>query len=501
MSEELLVNVTPQETRVAVIENGSLQEVHVERTSHRGFVGNIYKGRVVRVLPGMQAVFIDIGLQRTAFLHASDMVAQRGEKNLSAEKSDTRQNVSSGAPDIVRLTHEGQELVVQVVKDPIGSKGARLTTQLSLPSRHLVLLPGSDHLGVSQRIQNPEERDRLRQVLNDAMRLNPVVGGFIVRTVAESLEVMDLTADLVFLQRSWQRIEAKIPEAKAGDLIHEDLPLTLRMVRDLASGAVERVRVDSRESFESIRRFANDLFPEVAPRIEYYSGERPIFDLYSIEEEIQWALERTVQLKSGGLLVIDQTEAMTTIDVNTGAFVGRRNLEDTIFRNNLEAAQSIARQLRLRNIGGIIIVDFIDMLKEESKEAIWNALTQALKNDRSRTKILKISELGLVEMTRKRSRESLVQTLSNTCSYCNGKGHNKSPTTICNEIIRSVQRIGTSNYLNRKNINIEMHPCVYDVFFEEESSFLEQVEKEYGLEIKFLKNHELHQEKYNIGVG
>ena len=496
MSEELLVNVTPQETRVAVLENGSLQEVHVERTSHRGFVGNIYKGRVVRVLPGMQAVFVDIGLQRTAFLHTSDMVAQRGEKNLPAEKGDTRQNVSSGPPDIVRLTHEGQELVVQVVKDPIGSKGARLTTQLSLPSRHLVLLPGSDHLGVSQRIQNPEERDRLRQVLNDAMRLNPVVGGFIVRTVAESVEIMDLTADLDFLQRSWQRIEAKIPEAKAGDLIHEDLPLTLRMVRDLASGAVERVRVDSRESFESIRRFANDLFPEVAPRIEYYSGERPIFDLYSIEEEIQRALERTVQLKSGGLLVVDQTEAMTTIDVNTGAFVGRRNLEDTIFRTNLEAAQSIVRQLRLRNIGGIIIVDFIDMADEEHRRQVMRAFERLLSRDRTPCSITDMSGLGLVEITRKRTRESLERMMTESCPVCDGRGTQKTPQTVCYEIFREVVR--QARAFDAKGHMILAAQVVIDMLIDEEATALADLREFVGRPVHLQVEPAYSQEIYDV---
>jgi len=493
MTEELLVNVTPQETRVAVIENGSLQEVQVERTSHRGYVGNIYKGRVVRVLPGMQAVFVDIGLQRTGFLHAADMVAQRADRSPGTESA---QGMLSSGLDIMSLAHEGQELVVQVTKDPIGSKGTRLTPQLSLPSRHLVLLPDSDHLGVSQRIQDPTERDRLRQALNDALQRNPVAGGFIVRTVAESLDVTNLTADLTFLERSWQRIQARIPEAKPGDLIHGDLPLTLRMVRDLASDTVERVRVDSRESFDSIRCFADELIPEVTPRIEHYSGERPIFDLYSIEEEIQRALSRTVHLKSGGVLIVDQTEAMTTIDVNTGAYVGRRNLEDTIFRTNLEAVQSIARQLRLRNIGGIVIVDFIDMADEEHRRQVMRALERSLSRDRTPCSITQMSLLGLVEITRKRTRESLERMMTEPCRVCDGRGIQKTPQTVCYEIFREVVR--QSRAFDAKAHMILAAQGVIDMLIAEEANALADLQAFIGRPVQLQVEPAYSQEIYDV---
>ena len=493
MTEELLVNVTPQETRVAVIENGSLQEVQVERTSHRGYVGNIYKGRVVRVLPGMQAVFVDIGLQRTGFLHAADMVAQRADRSPGTESA---QGMLSSGLDIMSLAHEGQELVVQVTKDPIGSKGTRLTTQLSLPSRHLVLLPDSDHLGVSQRIQDPTERDRLRQALNDALQRNPVAGGFIVRTVAESLDVTNLTADLTFLERSWQRIQARIPEAKPGDLIHGDLPLTLRMVRDLASDTVERVRVDSRESFDSIRCFADELIPEVTPRIEHYSGERPIFDLYSIEEEIQRALSRTVHLKSGGVLIVDQTEAMTTIDVNTGAYVGRRNLEDTTFRTNLEAVQSIARQLRLRNIGGIVIVDFIDMADEEHRRQVMRALERSLSRDRTPCSITQMSLLGLVEITRKRTRESLERMMTEPCRVCDGRGIQKTPQTVCYEIFREVVR--QSRAFDAKAHMILAAQGVIDMLIAEEANALADLQAFIGRPVQLQVEPAYSQEIYDV---
>ena len=496
MSEELLVNVTPQETRVAVIENGSLQEVQVERTSHRGYVGNIYKGRVVRVLPGMQAVFVDIGLQRTAFLHAADMVAQRADRTPGARQTEFGHGMPSPLLDIVSLAHEGQELVVQVTKDPIGSKGARLTTQLSLPSRHLVLLPGSDHLGVSQRIQDAEERDRLRHALNDMLQRNPVAGGLIVRTVAESLDVTDLTADLVFLERSWRRIEARIPETKPGDLIHGDLPLILRMVRDLASSTVGKVRVDSQESFDSIRRFANELIPEVTPRIEHYRGEQPIFDLYSIEEEIQRALNRTVHLKSGGVLIVDQTEAMTTIDVNTGAFVGHRNLEDTIFRTNLEAAQSIARQLRLRNIGGIVIVDFIDMADEEHRRQVMRALERSLSRDRTPCSITQMSLLGLVEITRKRTRESLERMMTEPCRVCDGRGIQKTPQTVCYEIFREVVR--QSRAFDAKAHMILAAQGVIDMLIAEEANALADLQAFIGRPVQLQVEPAYSQEIYDV---
>ena len=364
MTVELLVNVTPQETRVAVVENGMLQEVFIERARRRGLVGNIYRGVVNRVLPGMQAAFIDIGLDRAAFLHASDIALM---------DSDDKAEASGNGDNITRLLHEGQKLLVQVIKDPLGSKGARLTTHITIPSRYLVFMPETENVGVSQRIEDEAERQRLREiVLTERDKEN--TGGFILRTAAEGVDEESIASDLHFLQRLWASVREQMARAKAGDVVHEDLPLVLRVLRDISDSEVEKLRIDSRETFQRVDRFVRQFTPELLNKLEYYPGERPVFDLYGVDDEIQKALERKVQLKSGGHLVLDQTEAMTTIDVNTGAYVGHRNLEETIFKTNLEAAQAIVRQLRLRNLGGIIIVDFIDMQTEEHKRQVLRAL-------------------------------------------------------------------------------------------------------------------------------
>ncbi|MCW8887334.1 MAG: Rne/Rng family ribonuclease, partial [Motiliproteus sp.] len=350
MAEELLINFAPMETRVALIENGMLQEVYIERVDKKGIVGNIYKGKVARVLPGMQAAFVDIGLERAAFIHAADL--QPSNHN-GEERSNSEPSISS-------MLREGQSLVVQVTKDPIGTKGARLTTNLSIPSRFLVLMPGTEHIGISQRIESEEERERLKQVVNDHFEANPdssVSDGFILRTVSEGAPDHAIQSDIKFLQRLWCKIQERMKKSKAPSVIYEDLPLHMRALRDMANPGIERVRVDSRETFQKATDFVSSLVPEMADRLEYYPGERPIFDLYNVEDEIQKALGRKVELKSGGYLIFDQTEAMTTVDINTGAYVGHRTLEETIFKTNLEAATAIGRQLRLRNLGGIIIID------------------------------------------------------------------------------------------------------------------------------------------------
>ena len=517
MPSEILINSNAREIRVALTENNQLAELFVEQRANKGIVGNIYKGIVTKVLPGMQVAFVDMGLDKAGFLCASDInVAQiseikkkswvidpdkdissnQEEESSSSDENPTITQVKHQAP-IQGLLEEGQEIIVQITKNPLGTKGARITTHIGLPGRYLVYLPTTCDVFISRRIENETERMRLKTILQEIG--NPEEG-YIIRTAGQDCEKKDFALDLDFLHRLWESLQKKSETTPPCSLLYEDLNLIFRSMRDLFTSDVTRMVVDSKIEYQNCLKFCGDYLPHICDNVELYQESVPIFDHFGIEIEINRALDRKVWLKSGGYILIDQTEALVAIDVNTGKYVGHSDPEETILKTNLEAVKEVVFQLRLRNIGGIIIVDFIDMLKDESKEAIWNALTQALKNDRSRTKILKISELGLVEMTRKRSRESLVQTLCNTCSYCDGKGHNKSPTTICNEIIRSVQRIGTSSYLNRKSVNIEMHPCVYDVFFEEESSFLEQVEKEYGLEIKFLKNHELHQEKYNIGV-
>ena len=400
MSEEILINITPMESRVAVVENGVLQEVHVERTQRRGIVGNIYKGKVVRVLPGMQAAFVDIGLERAAFIHASEISQREG----------------SAVENITALVHEGQALVVQVTKDPIGSKGARLTTQLSIPSRYLVYMPRSSHVGISLKIEDEAERERLKRVVSDCVDSENIqgAGGFILRTAAEGARVEEILQDIRYLRRLWEQIGAQIKTCSAPLVIYEDLGLALRTLRDLVNPKIEKIRIDSRETFQRTTQFVQELMPEIADRLEHYPGERPIFDLYGVEDEIQRALDRKVPLKSGGYLVVDPAEAMTTIDVNTGAFVGHRNLEETIFKTNLEAATAIARQLRLRNIGGIIICDFIDMEKAQNRDKVFKSLQEALGRDKAKTNVLRISELGLVEMTRKRVRESIGRMLHAT---------------------------------------------------------------------------------------
>ncbi|MGZ5031349.1 MAG: Rne/Rng family ribonuclease, partial [Methylobacter sp.] len=415
MSEEILINVTPPETRVAVIENGVLQELIIERTRQRGLVGNIYKGEVCRVLPGMQAAFVDIGLPRAAFLHLSDLCAKDLEKK--------------GSENIEHYLHEGQHIIVQVVKDPIGSKGARLTTEISIPSRFQVYMPYAQNSGVSQRIECETERTRLRACL-DAFRLEHKCGGFIARTAAECIDETVLIADMTFLLKLWESIAAKIATAKPKQFIHKDLPLSIRTLRDLYREGIERVRVDSKETYHRLVEFAEIFVPEIVPVIEHYTGECPVFDIYSVEDEIQKALDRKVNLKSGGHLVFDQTESMTTVDVNTGGYVGGRNLEETIFKTNLEAAQTISRQLRLRNLGGIIIIDFIDMQSEDHKKQVLQAFERHLEKDHAKTNITEVSVLGLVEMTRKRTRESLEHILCEPCKACGGRGVLKTPESM-----------------------------------------------------------------------
>jgi ribonuclease G len=466
VSEEILINVTPQETRVAVVENGVLQEVHIERTRSRGIVGNIYKGKVVRILPGMQAAFVDIGLERTAFLHAADVLVENG----------TRTGVGE-APPINSLLHEGQEILVQVAKDPLGSKGARLSMYLALPARYLVYLPSSSRIGVSQRIEDDATREHLREIMR-SMLGDEVSGGYILRTMAETATEDELKADIRYLSRVWTSIEESARTPVAPALVHEDLPLALRAMRDLISGQIEEVRIDSRETYQKAQEFVAEFIPEVSGRIQYYPGERPIFDLYSVEDEIQKALERKVPLKSGGYLIIDQTEAMTTIDVNTGAYVGRKNLEETLLKTNLEAAQAIARQLRLRNLGGIIIVDFIDMADEDHRRMVIRALEKAIARDRSKIHITHLSPLGLLELTRKRTRESLEHVLCEPCPVCSGRGMLKTAQTVCYEIFREILRearqFGGEQYL------VLASQSVVDLLLDEESPGLGKLQEFIG---------------------
>ncbi|MCI0516655.1 MAG: Rne/Rng family ribonuclease, partial [Woeseiaceae bacterium] len=414
--EEILINVTPREIRAALLENGVLQEVHIEREARRGLISNIYKGNVTRVLPGMQAAFVDIGLDRTAFLHVSDIV-RNPEPDDGAE-----------LPDIRELVREGDEILVQVVKDPLGTKGARLTTFITLPSRFLVYLPAGSGIGISSRIEDETERHRLRGLL-EALH-GKASGGLIVRTAADGIDGPSLAPDLEFLLKLWSVIQLECSKAPARSLVHEDLSLPIRMLRDMVSSDVERILVDSKEYFDKMQAFTRRFLPSIEPMLELYTRRRPIFDLHGTEEEIRKALERNIPLKSGGYLIFDQTEAMTTIDVNTGGYVGYRNLEDTIYRTNLEAAVTIARQLRLRNLGGIIIIDFIDMEQVEHRERVMEVFQQSMARDHAKHQIMPVSALGLVEMTRKRTRESLQHLLCEDCSYCGGKGFVLKPETV-----------------------------------------------------------------------
>jgi len=476
MSEEILINVTPVETRVALVENGMLQEVFVERTSRRGIVGNIYKGQVVRVLPGMEAAFVEVGLSRAAFIHVSDIasnIEEGGDKRKPA--------------DITHLLREGQELVVQVIKDPIGTKGARLTTQLSIAGRYLVYMPGVAHIGISQRIEDEQERERLKKLVldchSDIDSPEGLSSGFIVRTAAEGAGEDEFSSDVKFLKRLWTKLEQRISENNAPSLIYQDLPLFTRAIRDLVRPASEKIRIDSRESYSIVKEFSENFLIDVSDRLEYYPGERPIFDLYNIDGEIQKALGRKVPLKSGGYLIIDQTEAMTTIDVNTGGFVGHRNLEETIFKTNLEAARTLGRQLRLRNLGGIIILDFIDMADEEHKRQVLRMLEKMLDKDNARTTVSCVSELGLVEMTRKRTTESLGQTLCEPCNVCNGTGLLKTAETVCYEIMREISRVNRA--YEAKVFLVMASQSVIDRLLDEESDNVADLESFIGKQIKF----------------
>lgn len=430
MSEEILVNVTPMETRVAVVDNGATQDIHIERSASLGMVGNIYAGKVVRVMPGMQAAFVDIGAERTSFIHVSDIHDPAAEGR------------ARGTGAISDYLHEGKKVIVQVTKDPLGSKGARLTTELSVSSRYLVFMPQSDHVGVSQRIDDVDERTRLQGLLAEGLVAEGMEGegGYILRTAAEGVGLEEICVDLRFLKRLWAAVSRRAKAARKAELLYTELPLHMRTVRDLARPGVEKILIDSRESFTALQEFCTAYMPEVSGLLEHYAGERPLFDLHGIEDDIQRALARKVELKSGGYLIIDQTEAMTTIDVNTGSYIGRRNLEETIFKTNLEAATVLARQLRLRNLGGIIIVDFIDMQDEEHRRQVHRSLEKAMARDPARNKITAVSELGLVEMTRKRTRESLEQLLCEDCPVCMGRGVLKTAETICYEIFREIMR-------------------------------------------------------------
>lgn len=486
MSTELLINVTPSETRVAMIEAGVLQEIHVEREARRGIVGNIYKGRVSRVLPGMQAAFIDIGLDKAAFLHASDIVPHTE----CVSENEKRQ---FQVRDISQLVHQGQDLVVQVVKDPLGTKGARLTTDITLPSRYLVFMPGASHVGVSQRIESEKERNRLKNTVSDYC---DEFGGFIIRTAAEGASEAEISQDAAFLKRLWHKVIERRKKSKTKSMLYGELGLDQRILRDFVGTELDLIRVDSKLAFEKLKQFTTEFVPELTKKLEYYSGDKPIFDMYETENEIQRALDRKVELKSGGYLIIDQTEAMTTVDINTGAFVGRRNLEETIFNTNVEATQAIARQLRLRNLGGIIIIDFIDMLSEEHRRRVLQSLGSALEKDRVKTNINGFTQLGLVEMTRKRTRESIEHVLCGQCPTCEGRGAVKTVESVCYEILREITRVNRA-YDSDKFV-VYASVAVADALEGEESHALAELELFIGKQVKIQAEPLYIQEQFDV---
>ncbi|WP_018151224.1 ribonuclease G [Leeia oryzae] len=481
MNQEILINVTPQETRVAVMEDGIVQELHIEREAQRGLVGNIYLGQVRRVLPGMQSAFIEIGLERAAFLHIADLFEQRHHPN----------------PDlrIEKLLHEGQTVVVQVIKDPIGTKGARLSTQISLAGRYLVLLPQEHHIGISQRIGNDTEREHLKERLT---RLLPQdnQNGYILRTSAETASDDELNADISYLQKIWDSIQESSRRAPSKSLLFQDLSMPIRVLRDFVNPETRVIRVDSRETFQKMQDFAEQFVSGVVDRISHYSGERPVFETYGVEAEIERALSRRVNLKFGGYLIIDQTEAMTTIDVNTGGFVGTRNFDDTIFKTNLEATQAIARQLRLRNLGGMILIDFIDMDSEEHRTAVLAELTKAMSRDRTRVTINGFTNLGLIELTRKRTRESLAHILCEPCPTCQGRGQIKTAQTMCYEILREVVR--EARQYNAREYRVLASQAVIEVFLDEESQSLAQLADFIGKPIRLQVETQYSQEQYDV---
>ncbi len=480
MTEDILVNVTPQEARVALVQQGAVQELHLEREATRGLAGNVYLGKVSRVLPGMQSAFIDIGLDRAAFLHVADLWQSRaGAHPLPIEK----------------VLYESQPLLVQVIKDPIGTKGARLSTQVSIAGRLLVYLPQDPHIGVSQRIENEAERAQLREKIQRLMPPDEK-GGVIIRTMAEVAGEAELFADIEYLRRRWQQILEGSKSLPAPALLYQELSLSQRVLRDIASDSTTGILVDSPAAFEALQEFARTYMPSLVAKLRRYTGERPLFDLHGVEEEIEKALARRVDLKSGGYLIVDQTEAMTTIDVNTGGYVGGRNFDDTIFKTNLEAAHAIARQLRVRNLGGIIIIDFIDMGTSEHRDAVLAELRRALARDRTKASVNGFTSLGLVEMTRKRTRESLAHVLCEPCQTCAGKGEIKTARTVCYEIMREIQR--EARQFNPKEFRILASQSVIDLFLEEESQHLAALGDAVGKPISLQVDTLYSQEQYDI---
>ena len=493
MQQDILINWSPQETRVAVVETGAVQELHVERTLERGLVGNVYLGKVARVLPGMQSAFIDIGLERAAFLHVADLMS-----TVTARHAENDGGAAAPVLPIEKQVFEGQSLLVQVIKDPIGTKGARLSSQISIAGRLLVFLPQDQHIGVSQKIPF-EQREALRQrlqALAEAGAPNGQTGGFILRTNGEEASDAELGEDIAYLRKTWARIKEASTRLPPKSLLHQDLSLLQRVLRDLVSENTQTIRIDSAEQFQKLKTFGTEFTPSAVNKLQLYKGERPIFDLFNIDEEVAKALGRRVDLKSGGYLIVDQTEALTTVDVNTGGFVGARNFDETIFKTNLEAAGAIARQLRLRNLGGIVIADFIDMTREDHREAVLAEFRKQLARDRVKTMVSGYSALGLVEMTRKRTRESLAHMLCEPCPVCEGKGSVKTARTVTYDILREILR--EARQFNPREFRVIASPNVIDVLLDEESQHLAGLSDFIGKPISLQAEAAMSQEQYDI---
>jgi ribonuclease G len=501
MKREIFINSTPQESRIAIMEDGILAEFLVERKQERGIAGNLYKGKVARVLPGMQAAFVEIGMEKAGFLHASDFFDIPEDVQLIASSGDEVEfeDPPKPPPSARRLPLEkrisaGEEILVQVAKDPLGTKGARVTSHVSLPGRYMVFMPNTKHIGISRRIEGEEERKRLKEI---AHWLGTADGGFILRTACEGRSKREIQRDLRFLTKLWKRIQQKAETAAAPVIIHQDLDLITRTIRDFFTPDTEKVVVDSAKDHRRIVDFVRNFMPRLRSKIVLYSDSEPLFDRYAIEEKIEKALDRRVWLRSGGYIIIERTEALTAIDVNTGRFIGRRNQEETIFKTNFEAAQEVVRQLRLRNVGGIIIIDFIDMEKEANRKKVYEALKDALKKDKARTNILKISELGLVEMTRQRTRESLENQLLSPCPHCDGRGRIKSSVTIAYDVLRAIKK-QQMNLENGKNIIVRLHPDVANFLYDEKNNSLDNLEREINHKIIIKVSQELRHEQYEI---
>ncbi|OGW55786.1 MAG: ribonuclease G [Nitrospirae bacterium RBG_19FT_COMBO_55_12] len=498
MPSEIIVNAGREETRVALLENGLVTEIYIDRKKDRGIAGNVYKGRVMKVLPGMQAAFIDIGLEKSAFLYVGDVFDSASEyapmmddEGLELEVEPKRKR--SHAPAIEDLLQEGQEILVQVSKEPISTKGARVTTYISIPGRYLVMMPGINHIGVSRRIEKGEERKRLREIVGRLRKQNT---GYIIRTASEGRSEEDFTADIEFLSRLWENILKKKEKASAPALLHNELDLIFRVIRDVFTRDIDRMVIDAPEEYQRVREFVDSYIPQLNRYVKLYDHDEPVFDHHGVEIEISRALGRKVWLKSGGYIIIDQTEALTTIDINTGRYVGKRTLEDTILKTNLEAVREVAYQLRLRNIGGIIILDFIDMEREDNRRKVYAALQEALVRDKAKTTISHISPLGLIEMTRKRIRESLGRTLCEPCPYCDGRGYVKSSRTICYEVLRELRRAFTG--AEEKKALVTVNSVVADMLYDEEREGVETLEKEFQKKIVIKADPNLHQEQYEV---